>query len=118
MTLNMSVLRSSLRFAITLRRSQALPSPLLIGGSSCARSRSWAVPCLVSLLALSLLCTFPASAQYPGGGYFGGYPGSDGTGYQMTSQTGGQSVIHQDGQTRTIPYSATSSGYAGGVVTG
>ena len=36
----------------------------------------------------------------------------------MTSQTGGQSVIHQDGQTRTIPYSATSSGYAGGVVTG
>jgi len=65
-----------------------------------------------------LLCTFPASAQYPGGGYFGGYPGSDGTGYQMTSQTGSQSVIHQDGQTRTIPYSATSSGYAGGVVTG
>jgi len=73
----------------------------------------------LSLLVLGLLLApLAAHAQYPGGGYPGGYPGSGGTGYQMTSQTGGQSVIHQDGQTRTIPYSATSSGYAGGVVTG
>lgn len=81
------------------------------------RSRSWAAPCLVSLLSL-LVLVLPCAAQYPGGGYpgggypGGGYPGAahgtyvwdDGTNHSPT-YSGGQIVVDNgSGPGGPIPY--------------
>ena len=103
----MSVLRSSLRFAVTTNRFQALPSLLLIGGSSCARSRSWAALCLFSLLVsgltFSLLC--PASSQEDGSGS-SGYTVS----YSVNPVLRGKDFVSQDTLTNTVTATLTWHG--------
>lgn len=74
--------------------------------------RSWAAPCLVSLLSL-LVLALPCAAQYPGGGYPGGgsssvahgtYVWDDGTNRSPT-YSGGQVVVDNgSGPGGPIPY--------------
>ena len=77
MTLNVSVLRSSLRFVVadfdwrpscSRSRSWAAPAP---GPRPLLRARSWAAPCLVSLLIVFALAVCGhAQSSYPGGPHY------------------------------------------------